>query len=236
MIKKRLKFSSLFVVILFIAAVVSIPLATVAAEDRAKALDPCWWPGGCDNEEEETTTTLIYGVISDRTTGNPIDNAIVNAVSDGTVSHETETDERGNYWLNDLRSGKWKLTVTAEGYSSQTYTFNLSGQEVVVNLALKPERSLPADLSESAEDTETIVHGVVTKKNGKPIKKAKVKLKGTDKKTTKTDASGYYEFRDIEDGEWKLVVKAEGYKKATIFINISGGVYEEDFVLKKKKK
>jgi len=42
------------------------------------------------------------------------------------------------------------------------------------------------------------------RKTGEPIKKAKVyaKCRGIGKKSTKTDDSGYYEFNNLEDGQW----------------------------------
>ena len=53
---------------------------------------------------------------------------------------------------------------------------------------------------------------------------------GGVKKTVRTDASGYYKFTDLEDGEWKLKLKAKGYEKEESVVKISGGgVYEENF-------
>lgn len=65
-----------------------------------------------------------------------------------------------------------------------------------------------------------------------PVKYAKItaSCKGLDKRTTRTDAKGYYEFKDLEDGEWKVKFKAKGYEKEESVIKISGGgVYEENF-------
>ena len=65
-----------------------------------------------------------------------------------------------------------------------------------------------------------------------PIKYAKITAtcRGVVKKTTRTDASGYYKFTDLEDGEWKLKFKAKGYEKEESMVKISGGgEYEENF-------
>lgn len=80
------------------------------------------------------------------------------------------------------------------------------------------------------------IHDIITSKEenitGDPIKDAKVsaKCEGVGKKNTKTDASGYYELIDLEDGEWKLKVKTIGYEEMNATVKISGGgVYEQNF-------
>ena len=68
---------------------------------------------------------------------------------------------------------------------------------------------------------------------GVPIKNAKViaTCKGKSKRNTRTDASGRYELPDLEDGLWKLKVKAKGYEEGEATVEISGGgTYEQDFV------
>ena len=70
------------------------------------------------------------------------------------------------------------------------------------------------------------------RKTGEPIKNAKVyaKCKGIDKKSTKTDDSGYYEFNNLQDGQWELKVKAKGYKTVKATVEISGGgIYQQNF-------
>jgi len=69
-------------------------------------------------------------------------------------------------------------------------------------------------------------------KKSVPVKYAKITVtcKGVDKKTTRTDAKGYYEFTGLADGEWKVKFKAKGYEKEESVIKITGGgVYEENF-------
>lgn len=65
-----------------------------------------------------------------------------------------------------------------------------------------------------------------------PIKDAKVlaKCKGLGKRQAKTDSSGYYRLTHLEDGKWKLKVKAKGYEKAEATVRVNGGgVYELNF-------
>lgn len=80
------------------------------------------------------------------------------------------------------------------------------------------------------------IHDIIIAKEerraGEPLRKAKVyaKCKGIGKKSTKTDDSGYYEFNNLEDGQWELRVKAKGYEpvKATVEIK-GGGIYQQNF-------
>jgi cytoskeletal protein CcmA (bactofilin family) len=84
----------------------------------------------------------------------------------------------------------------------------------------------------------TAIYGIVTdQKTGSPIKNAKVKCKGVDKKSTETNASGYYELTDLKDGNWKLKIEAQGYKKGRTQVEISGGqANEQNFELQPTRK
>jgi len=80
------------------------------------------------------------------------------------------------------------------------------------------------------------IHDIIIAKEerrtGEPIKSAKVyaKCKGIGKKSTKTNDSGYYEFNNLEDGQWELKVKAKGYETVTATVEISGGgIYQQNF-------
>ena len=84
----------------------------------------------------------------------------------------------------------------------------------------------------------TAVYGIVTDQtNGNPIKYAKVTCKGPDKIKTETNASGYYELTDLENGTWRLKIEAKGYKKATARIDMPDkDSYEQNFELQAKSK
>ena len=84
--------------------------------------------------------------------------------------------------------------------------------------------------------TLTSIYGVVTDlKTGKPIENATIKCKGVNKKEIETNTSGYYELTGLEDDNWKLTIKAKGYKKGKSLVEISGGgTYEQNFNLQPK--
>ncbi|MBW2065209.1 MAG: polymer-forming cytoskeletal protein [Deltaproteobacteria bacterium] len=82
----------------------------------------------------------------------------------------------------------------------------------------------------------TAIYGVVRdQKSGEPIRNAEVLSKGPEEIRTKTNASGYYEQINLEQGKWTLIVRAKGYKKTKTKVLISGtGTYEQNFELKPK--
>jgi cytoskeletal protein CcmA (bactofilin family) len=81
------------------------------------------------------------------------------------------------------------------------------------------------------------IYGIITDQNtGKPIKNAEIICDGVDKKHAWTNTSGYYELINLEDGNWKLKIKAKGYKNDTAKVAISeGGTHEKNIELRLKK-
>ncbi len=84
---------------------------------------------------------------------------------------------------------------------------------------------------------QTAVYGIVSDEvTGKPLRNAEIRCKGSEKKETKSNASGYFEVINLKDGKWKVRAKAKGYKKLETSIEISGGgTFKQDFSLKSKK-
>lgn len=81
------------------------------------------------------------------------------------------------------------------------------------------------------------IFGIVLDQNtGNPIRNASVYCKGSEKRETKTNASGYYEQINLTDGNWKLKIKAKGYKPSIAKVMLSGhGTSEQNFELKPKR-
>ena len=88
------------------------------------------------------------------------------------------------------------------------------------------------DSTRQIDLTDDIIDAREKKSAGKPIMNAKITAvcKGAEKKKTKTNDSGYYEFTELKDGLWALKLKAKGYdaQEAKVEI-IRGGEYEENF-------
>ena len=82
----------------------------------------------------------------------------------------------------------------------------------------------------------TAIYGIVKEREtGKPIKNAIVLCKGDGKFKTKTNASGYYEVINLNEGKWKLQVDADGFRKEKSMVLITGeGAYEKHLELDPK--
>jgi uncharacterized GH25 family protein len=80
------------------------------------------------------------------------------------------------------------------------------------------------------------IYGIVSDEvSGQPIKNARVKCKGAEKKHTQTNASGYYEVINLTQGKWKLKVEAKGYGKGAAQVEIPGeSTVEQNITLKPK--
>ncbi len=82
--------------------------------------------------------TAIYGIIRDQTTGNPIKNVKVSCKGDG--KGKTETNASGYYELINLKEGKCKIKVEAQGYEREKVEVAISGLgNYEQNFDLKPK-------------------------------------------------------------------------------------------------
>jgi cytoskeletal protein CcmA (bactofilin family) len=90
----------------------------------------------------------------------------------------------------------------------------------------------------AGEPSESLraVCGVITDQDtGKPVKNALIKCEGVSKKSTLSNAAGYYELINLKDGNCRLTIKARGYRKAKGKVEVSGeGKYEENYALNPK--
>ncbi len=86
---------------------------------------------------------------------------------------------------------------------------------------------------------EITIHGTVTDENGDVLENARVisRCRNSEKAETISDASGCYEFAGFGQGIYVVKISKKGYQneKATVRISESG-VYEQNFVLRQKKR
>lgn len=83
----------------------------------------------------------------------------------------------------------------------------------------------------------TAIYGIVTHAvTNVPVRNVEIKCQGLGKKKTKTNASGYYEVINLEDGKWLIKIAEKGFKKYTAEVNISEGeTYQQNINLSPKK-
>ena len=85
------------------------------------------------------SVTAIHGIITDQSTGKPINNAIVKGV--GVEKNNTRTNASGYFELVNLKDGIWKLTVKAKGYKRGKAQVEISnGGTYEQNIALSSKK------------------------------------------------------------------------------------------------
>ena len=88
---------------------------------------------GCSKDEHDMFTSL-YGVVTDRETGEPVANASV-VLSPGGKTKITGSD--GNFEFNDLDPQQYTVTVQKSGYQTNRKTVTaVVGEKVEANIPL----------------------------------------------------------------------------------------------------
>lgn len=94
----------------------------------------------CGKEEEQTAGS-VYGMITDAETNEPVFGAQV-MLSPGNVTTVTGSD--GNYELQNLEAGQYKLQVSASGYAVNSRQLTVpEGSVIICDMQLRKEKSLP---------------------------------------------------------------------------------------------
>jgi len=191
-------------------------------------------------------TGALKGVVLDGITGEFLDGAKVvvkvlhNSRCDELASGEVrgffgETDENGEYYIDDIPVGEHKVAAKARGYE-------VAIEEVVIVLDETTTQNfelIPCDSLDKGR-----VSGIVTDgETAEPIKDAKVFIKIKDylqgcgypllKTTTREDGS--YIFDDVRAGTHRIVSMARGYKKFIGDVTVvADEITEFDIALEKK--
>ncbi len=158
---------------------------------------------------------------------------------DGSNSSDTDDGIASYQWTQTAGTS---ITLSDSTVAQPTFTapyVAAGGEALVFDLTVTDNGGL--------QDTDTCIvnviplsvsgtiYGIVTnKETGEPISGAIIRAmcKEVGKKKTSTNASGYYELTNIEDGEWTVKVRCKGYKSTTAIVNVSSGVtYEQNFEL-----
>jgi hypothetical protein len=68
----------------------------------------------------------IYGIVTDKETGEPIGEAIISAMCKDIGKKKTSTNTSGHYELTNLEDGKWTVKVKCKGYKATRAIVNVS--------------------------------------------------------------------------------------------------------------
>ena len=146
----------------------------------------------------------IHGTVTDAETERPIDGATV-YMSGEENEYETSTNRDGEYSI-DCESGKYEISISADGYQSHRDSITLEeGEEKEYNAALEKE----------AEENSKIYGYVTDKETEDPIEEARIHIYNKNKEYyTQTDDEGYYEVICYA-GHYTIEVERSGYEKYT---------------------
>lgn len=137
--------------------------------------------------------TLI-GRITDSSTGNPLAGATVQV--SGPTTRTTTTNNTGNYSMI-LPVGTYEATVSAFGFSGRTF----SGVNITEGNTTRRNAALAAA-------PRYRLSGYVRDQAGAPLANASVRISNTPLAPALTDASGFYSFASVPQGEYTLVAEA----------------------------
>jgi uncharacterized surface anchored protein len=167
----------------------------------------------------------ISGTVTDAVTGDPIEGA---KVSTGCCNSKyAYTNEDGEYTIEGLAAGQYRMKATMDGYERGMYpgrvTVEESQQVTGVDFELVPNGGGSGDGSISG--------AVYDKETGLPIADAKV-MAGTCRngRTAYTNEDGEYTITDLADGEYQVKASKDGYR-CTAYpetVVIEGGNAVED--------
>ena len=147
-------------------------------------------------------------------------------------SGSKETDDAGYYEFRDLSADDYTITFEKEGYQTQTMMFPLGeGEnkelETTMRLTEMPVAT-PTPTPTLPVEEKGVIFGVVNDEDDEFLKGVVVSIEGQGAfDSIKTDDDGYYEFRDLEAGEYALTYEKEGYQTQTTDVILKEGDSKE---------
>lgn len=166
-------------------------------------------------EADDTGAVAIWskvsGVLTDEATDDPIDGALVSIeLPDGsTVSKYTEAD--GSFEFEKLPYGTLAYSVSHTEYITVTGTVEI-GYSTTKTLAVKATKGVGAIAGTLVDEfTDAAIVGAVVK----------LMQGATEIADTTTDASGEFEFANVEYGTYQIKITKAGYSDlvATVVVN-----------------
>ena len=167
----------------------------------------------------------IQGTVTNKSSGIEISGA--HFYIDRDFWPSGKTDSNGEYSVNYLQVGSHTVTLSANGYYSESKTVEvLEGQTLIVDFALTPLPPVP-------EKGYGNITGTVTDiTNGQVISDADVKIDWYFGRLDETDLNGEYYFADLLEGRHTVTVRANGYYSESKTVNVvAGDTITIDFTL-----
>ncbi len=164
----------------------------------------------------QTEGFTITGTVVDKSTGNPLQYAVVAILGQESWSL---SDENGVFNLTELEGGPYRFIVLLPGYYYADQNIHLTGP-VDIRVEMSPEE-VSAPLGPGR-----VVGRVLDQESGRPIEGATVALAPTAQQT-ETDARGRFEIADVSTSALLLQVRRAGYRPRADTIAAFPGVTVE---------
>lgn len=98
---------------------------TVRARDANDNVSNASQPATITTKNETKKPTVIYGVVKDSRTKQPVKGARVLILS-GNTTYSYTVDSNGRYIFNDLAPGRYNISFRAKGYDSKSFAITIS--------------------------------------------------------------------------------------------------------------
>ena len=153
----------------------------------------------------QSSTGTVMGTVSDQSSGNVIEGAIV---SIGTA--KTKSGSLGDFKLTGVSSGSQEITAQKSGYTNYRGSVNVTeGQNTIHNIEMTPEVTTGA------------VSGTVTdSKSGDELEGVKVTIESA---SIKTGSDGYYNLTGISAGTKTITAQRSGYENYSGSVTVTAG-------------
>jgi outer membrane protein OmpA-like peptidoglycan-associated protein len=177
------------------------PLARVAPRTRVQRIEI---PAG-------NTRGRIVGQVVDAESGGPLANAIVHF--ENTSLSDVVSDEAGAFRSAELGPGAQGMRVRAEGYREALCVAVVGSQGSEVNAR--------CELTPSAFYGQ--LEGRITDHAGTPVANARITLRGASEAMLASDGGGSFRVAKLFEGDYELLVSADGYFPRSSRFTISRG-------------
>lgn len=185
---------------------------------------------GIDIALAPVVPTGIRGTVTDISTGDPIEGALVRSFDVNSWHHLrwTFTDANGDYEI-ETPPGEYRVTAVAEGYLMEEYPSNVT----------VPETGFIEDIDFALTGFNFgSISGTVTDTGGSPIENVRVIARRYDSwfgRAARTDETGAYTIEDLLPGNYRVHAYKWGYDPAvypdTVVVPDGGDVVDIDFVM-----
>ena len=151
------------------------------------------------------TIGVVKGIVTDETTGNALENVLVNI---GSI--DTKTDNEGHYQLTGVEAGSKTITAQKSGYKEYSGTVDVKAGEIVSH-----------DIELTSIPTTGSVQGTVTETLfGLPLEDVLVSI-GTAE--IKTDDKGFYKLNGIKEGTRTIQAQLAGFQNYSGTVDVKAG-------------